>query len=134
MKKKILLLITILMLTTACSSSNMKKINLNELQKKLEAKETFILYLTDESDDVKALKNNLGKFADKNKLTVFNLNTLKLSDNDLEKLKEQITFEDTNFILFIKNGDEETVLSRITDPYISEKKLTQEFTNQGFIK
>ena len=134
MKKKIIFLLTILILATACSSNNFKKINLNELQKKLEAKETFILYLTDESDDVKVLKNTLEKVAKNNNLTVFYLNTLKLKDNDLEKLKELFTYEDTNFISFIKNGEEETVLSRISDTFIGEKKLTQEFINQGYIK
>ena len=134
MKKKIIFLLTILILATACSSNNFKKINLNELQKKLEAKETFILYLTDESDDVKTFNKTIEKVAKNNNLTVFYLNTLKLKDNDLEKLKELFTYEDTNFISFIKNGEEETVLSRISDTFIGEKKLTQEFINQGYIK
>lgn len=133
MKKKILLLITILILTCACSSSNLKSLNLKSLEKKLNDKETFILYLTDESDG-KALKNTLSKVSKDNNITSFYLNTIKLTDDDLESLKEKFTFEDTNIILFIKDGVEETVLSRIDDVYISEKDLAQELINQGYIK
>jgi len=133
MKKKILLLITILILTCACSSSNLKSLNLKSLDEKLDKKETFVLYLTDESDG-KILKNTLENVSKDNDITSFYLNTIKLSDNDLKSLKEKFTFEDTNIILFIKNGTEETVLSRVDDIYISEKDLAQELINQGYIK
>ncbi|MBR3660804.1 MAG: hypothetical protein IKN63_02760 [Bacilli bacterium] len=133
MKKKILLLITILILTCACSSSNLKSLNLKSLEKKLNDKETFILYLTDESDG-KTLKNTLSKVSKDKDITAFYLNTIKLNEKDLKSLKEKFTFEDTNIILFIKNGKEETTLSRIDDIYISEKDLAQELINQGYIK
>ena len=133
MKKKILLLITILLLTSACSSSYLKSINLKTLNNKIDKKESFILYLTDESDG-NILKNTIFKVSKKNNIQSFYLNTIKLNDKDLKSLKDKFTFDETNIIIFIKDGQEETVLSRIDDLYISEEKLEQEFKIQGYIK
>ncbi len=133
MKKKILLITLILLLTCACSSSYLKPINLKTLNKMLDDKETFILYLTDDNDG-KVLKNTLFKVSKDNKIKSYYLNTTKLSDDELKSLKEKITFDETNIILFIKKGNEETILSRISDLYISENNLEQELKIQGYIK
>lgn len=133
MKKKILLLITILLLASACSSSYLKKINVKTLNQKLENKESFVLCLI-EDDAGDTLRNTLMKVAKKNDIKTYYLNTNKLSDEDLEKVKKKFTFEEGNIIIFIKDGMEETVLSRIEDTYISEKNLEKELQNQGFIK
>ena len=132
MKKKILLIITILLFTCACSSNSLKNINLKTLNTMLDEKKSFVLYLTD--DDDKTLKNTLQKVSKDNKLTTYYLNTIKLSNDDLKSLKEKFMFEETNIIVFVKNGQEETVLSRISDIYISEKDLKEELKVQGYLK
>ena len=132
MKKKILLIIFTLLITCACSSS-LKNINLKKLNNLLNDKKTFVLYLTD-NDKGKTLKNTLQKVSTDNKIESYYLNTIKLSDKELKDLKKIFKYDDTNIILFIKDGKEETVLSRIDDLYISEKKLEQELKNQGYIK
>lgn len=131
--KKILVIFGILFLTCACSSSYLKKINLKTLDKMLDKKETFILYLTDDSDG-KILKNNLYTVSKNNKIKSYYLNTINLSDKDLNSLKEKFMFDETNIIIFIKSGKEETVLSRIKDIYISKQNLEQELKLQGYIK
>lgn len=131
--KKILLVIGLLLLTCACSLSNIKNINLKTLNKMLNNKETFVLYLTDEEDG-KVLKNTLSTVSKNNNIKSYYLNTIKLNDNDLKSLKEKFMFDETNIIIFVKKGQEETVLSRINDLYISEKNLEQELKNQGYIK
>ena len=133
MKKKILLIIGIVLLTCACSSSNLKSINLKTLNKMLDNKESFVLYLTDD-DEGKVLKNTLLEVSKKNKLNNYYLNTAKLNDKDLKSLKEKFTFDETNIIIFVENGQEKTVLSRISDLYISQKNLEQELKLQGYIK
>ena len=134
MKKKIFLITTILLLACACSSNNLKKLSLNELNEKLNNKETFILYLTNEDETGITLKNTLTSVSKENNLKTFYINLEKLSDEELDKLKELFTYREENFILFIKDGNESTVLSRIADPYISQEKLNNELKNQGFIK
>ena len=133
MKKRIIFIITILLLSCACSNNGIKNINLKTLNKKIENKESFVLYLNDESDG-KVLKNTLNRVSKNHNIESYSLNTIKLNDNDLNDLKKQFMFDETNIIIFIKNGNEETVLSRINDLYISEKDLEQELINQNYIK
>ena len=102
--------------------------------KKLDNKETFILYLTDESDSSNTLKNTLTSVLKDNNINAFYLNTDKLSSTDQDELKKIIAYEDSNIIIFIKDGSENTVLARITDNYISKEKLTEELKVQGYIK
>ena len=132
MRKKILLIIGLLLITCACSSSYLKNINLKDLDKRLDKKETFVLYLT--NAEGKSLKNTLDKVSKNNKVNSYYLDTEKLNDNDLKSLKEKFMFEDTNIIIFVKDGKEETTLSRISDLYISQKDLEQELKLQGYIK
>ena len=132
MKKKILLIITILLLTTACSSSYLKKINLNTLNEKISNEESFVLYLTEEDEAGNTLRNTLLKVAKELDIQTFYLNTSDLDDEELENLKENFYFEDSNIIVFVKNGSEETVLARINDPYISANELQAELITQGF--
>lgn len=132
MKKKILLIITILLLATACSSSYLKKINLNTLNEKISNEESFVLYLTEEDEAGNTLRNTLLKVAKELDIQTFYLNTSDLDDEELENLKENFYFEDSNIIVFVKNGSEETVLARIDDPYISANELQAELITQGF--
>ena len=131
--KKILLIVIILLISCACSSSSLKNINLKTLNKMLDNKDSFVLYLTDE-DEGKILKNTLQKVSQKNNITSYYLNTEKLSDDDSNSLKEIFTFDETNIVLFIKDGNEETILARLSDVYMSEKDLEQELKAQGYIK
>ena len=130
--KKILLIIGIILLSCACSSSYLKSISVKDLNNKLDKKESFVLYLT--NDEGKSLKNTLDKVSKNNKVNSYYLDTEKLNENDLNSLKEKFTFEETNIIIFIHDGKEETVLSRINDLYISQKDLEQELKLQGYIK
>ena len=131
-KKKILLITTVLLLTTACSSSYLKKINLNTLNEKISNEESFVLYLTEEDEAGNTLRNTLLKVAKELNIQTFYLNTNNLNDEELENLKENFYFEDSNIIVFVKNGSEETVLARIDDPYISANDLQAELITQGF--
>ena len=131
--KKIILLFMVLLLT-ACSSSNLKSLKVSDLKSKLDSKETFVLYLTDNTDESKSLKNTLDKVSKDNKITSFYLVTENLSDKEQETLKNLITYEDSNIIVFIKKGIESSTLSRVTNPYISESDLKEELKLQGYLK
>ncbi len=131
MKKKILLVIFILLITCACSS--VKNINVKKLKELMKNKETFVLYLYD-NDEGKVLNKTLSKVSDKNNIKSYSINTISLNEKDLSELKTIFKYDKTNIIIFVKDGNEETVLSRLDDLYISEKKLEQELKNQGYIK
>jgi len=133
MKKNILFVIVLILITVGCSSNYLKNTNLKSLNKMLDKKETFVLYLND-NDEGKILSKTLKKVCNSHKINCYSLNTIKLNDDDLKSLKKKFMFDETNIILFVKKGTEETVLSRIDDLYISEKKLEQELKNQNYIK
>lgn len=133
MKKKILLIISIILLTCACSNGSLKNINVKKLETKLKNKETFVLLLTDEEKG-KTLKNTLSIISKENKLNSVYINTEKLNDNDLKSLKKLFSFDETNIIIFVKNGKEETTLSRIDDIYITKANLLEQIKNQDYIK
>ena len=133
MKKKtikFLLLLTV----TACSSSYLSKLNYKKLMTKLDNKESFVLYLTNEDESGLTLKNTLQTVCKDNNIKCFYLNTDNLDEDELDSLKEKITFEDSNIIVFIKEGKENTVLARIDDVYISAKDLKEELKNQEYLK
>ena len=132
--KKIFLLVIVLLLSTACSSNYLKSINLKKLNTMLDNEETFVLYLTNELDEGMTLKNTLLEVSRENEIKTYFLNTEKLSDDESKKLKEKFTFDETNIILFIKDGVETTVLSRIDNTFISNDKLEEELKLQGYIK
>ena len=99
--KKILTVLILLLAVSGCSR-NLSKLNLEKLNKKLDNKETFILYLTDESDSSNTLKNTLTSVLKDNNINAFYLNTDKLSSTDQDELKKTIAYEDSNIIIFIK--------------------------------
>ena len=132
--KKIAMIFLLLLTVTACSSSYLSKLNYKKLTTKLDNKESFVLYLTNEDESGLTLKNTLTTVCKDNNIKCFYLNTDNLKEDELDSLKEKITFEDSNIIVFIKKGKENTVLARIDDVYISAKDLKEELKNQEYLK
>lgn len=132
--KKIAMIFLLLLTVTACSSSYLSKLNYKKLTTKLDNKESFVLYLTNEDESGLTLKNTLTTVCKDNNIKCFYLNTDNLDEDELDSLKEKITFEDSNMIVFIKEGKENTVLARIDDVYISAKDLKEELKNQEYLK
>lgn len=132
--KKIAMIFLLLLTVTACSSSYLSKLNYKKLTTKLDNKESFVLYLTNEDESGLTLKNTLQTVCKDNNIKCFYLNTDNLDEDELDSLKEKITFEDSNIIVFIKEGKENTVLARIDDVYISAKDLKEELKNQEYLK
>ena len=132
--KKIAMIFLLLLTVTACSSSYLSKLNYKKLMTKLDNKESFVLYLTNEDESGLTLKNTLQTVCKDNNIKCFYLNTDNLDEDELDSLKEKITFEDSNIIVFIKEGKENTVLARINDVYISAKDLKEELKNQEYLK
>lgn len=132
--KKIAMIFLLLLTVTACSSSCLSKLNYKKLMTKLDNKESFVLYLTNEDESGLTLKNTLQTVCKDNNIKCFYLNTDNLDEDELDSLKEKITFEDSNIIVFIKEGKENTVLARIDNVYISAKDLKEELKNQEYLK
>lgn len=132
--KKIFVVLIALFMLTACSNSGLSKLSYKSLNDKLDKKETFVLLLTDNTDSGNTLKNTLKNVSKENNIKCFYLSTDKLSSSEKEKLQSKITYDDSNIIVFIKDGIENSILTRIDDIYISSNNLKNELQAQGYLK
>lgn len=131
--KKLIIAIFLMLLTVGCSGSNYNKLNYENLTKKLENKDTFILLVNDGSDEAKLLKNTLNKVLEENKLTAYEINPNKITEDEKNELRNSFSYENIS-IIFFKDGIDPSKLSHVTDTSITKKDLEKHLTNLGFIK
>ena len=128
--KKVLLLIIGLFMLTGCSNSKIEELSYKELNKKFENKETFILYFDGTNGDV--LEDTLNRVLEKENLVAYTINTSKLSQDEINTLRYKADYEEPS-IVFIKEGNDPSILTHITDIYITDESLTTRLTALGFI-
>lgn len=128
--KKVLLLIIGLFVLTGCSSNKIEELNYKELNKKFENKETFILYFDGTNGDV--LEDTLNRVLEKENLVAYTIDTSKLSQDEINTLRYKADYEEPS-IVFIKEGTDPSILTHITDVYITDESLTTRLTALGFI-
>lgn len=128
--KKVLLLIIGLFMLTGCSSNKIEELSYKELNKKFENKETFILYFDGEDGDV--LEDTLNRVLEKENLVAYTINTSKLSQDEINTLRYKADYEEPS-IVFIKEGNDPSILTHITDVYITDESLTARLTALDFI-
>lgn len=129
--KKVLLLIIGLFMLTGCSSNKIEELSYKELNKKFENKETFILYFDGTDGDV--LEDTLNRVLEKENLVAYTINTSKLSQDEINKLRYKADYEEPS-IVFIKEGNDPSILTHITDVYITDESLTTRLTALGYIE
>ena len=115
---------------TGCSSNKIEELNYKELNKKFENKETFILYFDGTNGDV--LEDTLNRVLEKENLVAYTIDTSKLSQDEINTLRYKADYEEPS-IVFIKEGTDPSILTHITDVYITDESLTTRLTALGFI-
>ena len=128
--KKVLLLIIGLFMLTGCSNNKIEELSYKELNKKFENKETFILYFDGTNGDV--LEDTLNRVLEKENLVAYTIDTSKLSQDEINTLRYKADYEEPS-IVFIKEGTDPSILTHITDVYITDESLTTRLTALGFI-
>lgn len=118
-----------------CSSSNnIKEISFNEFNKKIENKETFVLYVGNKGcHNCVNYEPKLKEVLKEYKITIYKLDNSKLSENEFNKLDEKFSVSGTPTIMFINEGEEETTLNRIVGD-TSKEKTIEKFKVNGYIK
>lgn len=129
--KKVLLLIIGLFMLTGCSTNKIEELSYKELNKKFENKETFILYFDGTDGDV--LEDTLNRVLEKENLVAYTINTSKLSQDEINTLRYKADYEEPS-IVFIKEGNDPSILTHITDVYITDESLTTRLTALGYIE
>ena len=129
--KKIFLLLILMFLLTGCNKSNIKNISYNELIQKFENKESFILFF--DGNDSEILKSTLNKVLEKNELEAYTINTKKLNNDEINNLRLKVDYEEPS-ITFSIDGVDPSVITHITNVYISETDLEARLRETNFIK
>ena len=130
MKKIIFSLLLSIFILTGCGNSKLSKITLDDLNKKLENKETFIVYFYKDDSN---LENTLNSVLENNNLEGFKIDTSKISNEEKNKLEVQIAYKEPS-IVFVVNGNDPSILSHITDESTTSKDIINRLRDMKFIK
>lgn len=131
--KKIIISMFLLLLLVGCSNNDYTELNYNELTKKIENKDTFILFVNDKSDESNLLKNTLKDVLKENGISAYEINSNKITNDEKNELRTSFSYENTS-IIFFKDGINPSKLTNINDELITKNELKTYLTNLGFIK
>lgn len=142
-KKKIIVIIaSILVVIGAITyyfissyNSNLIEVNYNELKEKIDNKEDFVLCVSRTTcSHCQDYKPKLKKVGYKYNIDIYYIDVDLLSDSDLTKFKDNVSFDgSTPITVFFKNGEEKTTATRIEGD-VSEEKLINKLKTNGFIE
>ena len=111
-------------------------ISYKELVKKIENKESFILYVGKEGCSAcetfnPKFKNVINKY----KVTAYYLDLAKYSDEEKEYVVDNVSFKGTPTVVFMEKGkDSLSSDTKIVGANISEDKIIEKLKNRGYIK
>lgn len=115
------------------SKSYLEEIKYNEVMKKIDNEENFVLLLSQTTcTHCMDYKPKLKKVANKYKVTIYYLETDLLSKEENIKLKEHFSFNGTPVTIFVVNGGEKTAATRI-DGDVSTEKIISKLKSNGYI-
>ena len=109
------------------------KITVSEIFEKIENKEDMILLISKTNCSYCiSYKPKLEEVANKYKIDVYYIETDLLSQDDYDKFHSQFKYDGTPVTVFLKNGEEKTVVNRINGNS-SIEKIEKKFKSNGFI-
>ena len=111
----------------------LKEIKYNEVVKKIENKDSFVLLLSQTTcSHCMDYKPKLAKVAKKYKVEIFYLETDLLDDDTHKELKTYFNFSGTPTTVFVIDGEEKTAANRINGD-TSEQKIINKLKSNSFI-
>jgi predicted bacteriocin transport accessory protein len=135
--KIVVLLLFAILIFSGCSKSNdsyLKDLSFNELKEKLNNKDEFFFVVTqDGCSHCESFIPVLESTLNKEKIVGYNFNLSKLSEDDNKKFEELFKIDGTPTTIFIKDGQEISILQRIYGE-ASEEQIIQKLKNNGYIK
>ena len=133
MKKILILFITLFMLT-ACGNKTYDEISYDELNKMLEKKQDFILFIgSDTCSACNTYKEILNDVIEEYGTDVKYINLASLSKAEESSLVSKFPINGTPTTVFITNGEEEDTHNRIVGS-AKKSEIVNEFKENGYIK
>lgn len=143
MKKKIVFTVGIILLILLVIgsiifnswNSNFIKLDYEQIMAKIENKENFVLCISaKDCTHCRSYKPKLRKIANDYKINIFYVDIDALSKEDYDNFKEKFSFNgETPITIFIKEGEEKTIATRIEGD-VSSEKIINKLKKNGFIK
>lgn len=114
--------------------SYLNEIKYDKVMEKVEAKDSFVLLLSQTTcSHCMDFKPKLARVAKNYKVNIYYLETNLLSEDESKKLKEHFNYSGTPTTVFVINGEEKTAANRINGD-VSEEKIISKLKSNGFIK
>ena len=131
---KIFTIIIVLFMIVGCTKkASIKNTSYDEIMRKINNNETFILALINNEDkEYKTFNNNLKTIVKDYNINVSYLNINKLNTTQLEEIKAIVNYEDTPILVYIKEGIEDNPNNRIIGD-ISVDRMIEIFKSAGYI-
>ena len=121
-------------ISTIFDKEYLKEIKYDEVVKKIENKDSFILLLSQTTcSHCMDYKPKLARVAKKYKVEVFYLETDLLDKDKHDELNTYFSFSGTPTTVFVIDGEEKTAATRINGD-ATEQKIINKFKSNGFIK
>lgn len=137
MKKIITMIGSFLMicLLTGCGNNQyIKQLSYSEFKEKVEGNESFILeVMSSTCSACEDFKPKLESVVNEYKITVYQLNTHNLSDEEWEEFSNFYSVTSTPTTMFMTEGKEISVATRI-DGSVSKSKIISKMKAMGYIK
>lgn len=131
--KKLFLLLLIVFICSACGSSKLKSISYSSFKEKLKNKESFFLVVTrDGCQYCEKFVPTVEEVLSEYEVTGYNLNYTDLSDSDKELFDPEYNVDSTPTTIFIRDGEEISILQRI-EGNVSKEKLVAKLKSNGYI-
>ena len=139
--KKLLVLLTTILLFTGCNKlKSYEEINYEELNKMIENKEDFILFIGSSTcSHCAAYKEKVNKFVKEYQTKIYYIDIHKFSETESNKFKLIVNFEGTPTTVFFEKGKEKedengNVRTYRIEGNIEYSKVVEKIKKAGFIK
>lgn len=115
--------------------SNIREINYTDLENMLLEKHSFILLVSQTGcSHCEAYRPVLNKVLKDNKITAYEIDLLKLTEEELKSFNKFAYVSGTPTTIFIKNGQEESTSNRLVGSGSSSDKIVSRLKAMGYIK
>lgn len=132
--KYIILVFVFTIILTGCSNKHIKNISYKDFKKKIESKETFIVYIGRENcSHCISYRPTLESVLNEYNIDIYYLGYDKLTEKQSSEILKYINISGTPTVAFFTKGEEESTLDRIVGD-ISKEETIQKFKDNGYIK
>ena len=136
-KKILLALVSLILAVILCGCSSKSYIinsNIDDIEKKVNNNESFILYIgSKECHNCTSFTPKLEKIVNKNKISVYYIDTYNISDEDYNRLFKLVNYSGTPTLAFITEGSDPGSQTHLVGD-VSSDKIESALKNNGYLK